>query len=50
MVGSCEPTRTTEEMTDDGATWGKTTARPRGLAMRKESMNGVAERWLAGGE
>jgi hypothetical protein len=39
-----------EGMPDDRDSWGKTTARSRGLAMREESRNGVAEQWLASGE
>jgi hypothetical protein len=39
-----------EEMADDCDSWGKTTTRTHGLATRKESQNGAAERWLAGGE
>jgi hypothetical protein len=33
--------------TDDGKTWGKTIARPRRLATRKESRNGMVKRRLA---
>jgi hypothetical protein len=39
-----------EGMPDDRDSWGKTIARSRGLAMREESRNGVAEQWLASGE
>jgi hypothetical protein len=36
----CDPRWPAEEWTDDRETRGKTTARKRGLAMRKESPNG----------
>jgi hypothetical protein len=39
-----------EETTDDGETWGKTTARTQGLATQKESWIGTAEWQLADGE
>jgi hypothetical protein len=38
-----------EDGADDGEFWGKTTSRPWGLATWKESPNGGAKRWLAGG-
>jgi hypothetical protein len=47
---SRDPTWRVEEVADDDETWGKTTARPRRLATRKESRNSAAKRWLAGGE
>jgi hypothetical protein len=37
---SCDLRWTVEEGFDDGESWGKTTARPQGLAMWKESPNG----------
>jgi hypothetical protein len=39
-----------EEMADDDDSWGKTTARSRGLATSKESQNGGVKQQLAGGE
>jgi hypothetical protein len=39
-----------EETSNDGATWCKTTAWPRGLGMRKELKNGASKRWLTSGE
>jgi hypothetical protein len=41
---------TAEEVADDDETGGKTTARPRRLATRKESPKGGVKWWLAGGE
>jgi hypothetical protein len=39
-----------EEWADDRETWGKTTAKTQGSAMRKGNKNGGAKWWLAGGE
>jgi hypothetical protein len=45
-----DPRWLTDEWADDHETWGKTTARKRGLAIQKESPNGGAKRCLASGE
>jgi hypothetical protein len=45
-----DPVWQAEGVADDGDSWGKTTARTQGLAMRKEKGNGGAKWWLASGE
>jgi hypothetical protein len=47
---SCDPRWVAEEWADDHDTLGKTTAKTRGLATRKENENGRANRRLGGGE
>jgi hypothetical protein len=47
---SRDPRWTAEEGADDGESWGKTIARPWGLATWKESPNGEVKRWLACGK
>jgi hypothetical protein len=47
---SHDPRWPVEEWVDDAKTWGKTTARTRGLARHEKSPNGEANQRLADGE
>jgi hypothetical protein len=47
---SHDPWWTAKEVANDRDSWGRTTARPRGLATWMESPNGGVKRWLISGE